>query len=127
MPFIKILTRLYKSLNEFDYYKQMKFNSERLVFLVDSKTKSINMKSLETASFDSKAATAFNACEIKSQKSLIQDQFYRVNSNFNLNSKFKTPNVKAHNLTKEDFYVFTFLSSIIQFYNHYLNKRYFNP
>ena len=61
------------------------------------------MKSFDLT--DSKTAPSFQACEIKTQKNLQSEQFYRINSNFNLNSKFKTPNVKAHSLTKEDFYV----------------------
>lgn len=35
----QILVKLFKALNEFDYFKQMKFNTERLVFLVDSSSK----------------------------------------------------------------------------------------
>lgn len=100
----QLLTKLYKSLNEFSYYKQMKFNAERLVFLVDSTTKNINMKLLDVSAPSDSKSNTFQSCEIKTQKSLLNDQFFRINSNFNLNSKFKTPNVKAYSLTKEDFY-----------------------
>ena len=34
-----ILSKIFKALNEFDYYKEMKFNQERLLFLVDTKSK----------------------------------------------------------------------------------------
>ncbi len=36
----KILNRLFKALNKFDYYSQVKFNAERLLFLVDKANKS---------------------------------------------------------------------------------------
>lgn len=35
----KLLVHVFKALNEFEYYKQMKFNSERLLFLVDTSSK----------------------------------------------------------------------------------------
>lgn len=59
------------------------------------------MKSFDYSLSDAK----FQSCDIKIQKNLFADQFFRLHSNFDLNSKFKTPNVKAYNLTKEDFYV----------------------
>lgn len=34
-----ILNKIFKSLSDFQYYKQMNFNSERLIWVVDSKTK----------------------------------------------------------------------------------------
>ncbi len=44
-------------------------------------------------------------CEITTQKNLLCDQFLKFNCNFDLNSTFRTPNVKSYNLLKEDFYV----------------------
>jgi len=95
----QVLTKLFNRLNEFAYYKQMKFNQERLLFLVDTKTKNINMKSLDLNS----TSSTFQQCEL-STKSLLSQEFFKLNSNLNLKTLFKTPNVKSHNLLKEDFY-----------------------
>jgi hypothetical protein len=61
------------------------------------------MKSFDYSS--TSANQTFHSCEIKTQNGLFKNEFFRINSNLELNSKFKTPNVKAHNLTKKDFYV----------------------
>jgi hypothetical protein len=102
----QILIKLFRELNKFEYYKQMKFNSERLIFLVNSTEKSINIKSLDVSQAQdaesTKRATPLMPCEIKSVTDLLSNQFFKVDSNFKLNSVFKTPNVKSHN--KEDFY-----------------------
>ena len=34
-----LLTQIYKALNGFDYYKQMNFNSDRLLFMIDTAKK----------------------------------------------------------------------------------------
>lgn len=69
---------------------------------------SINMKCLDVkaaiAGADS-GKTSLQSCEIKIQKNLLTNEFFRLDSNFNFNTKFKTPNIKSHNLLKEDFYV----------------------
>lgn len=102
---------MYKSLNKFEYYRKMRFNSERLVFLVDSSAKTINMKCLdmkgatETTGSEALKGVTFQPCEIKVQANLLDNEFYRIDSNFNFNTKFKTPNLKSHNLLKEHFYV----------------------
>ena len=44
-------------------------------------------------------------CEMKTQLNLLKNEFIKLNSNLNLNSVFKTPNVKSYNLLKEDFHV----------------------
>ena len=36
---LKMLLKLYTTLNDLDYYKKMSFNMDRLLFLVDSATK----------------------------------------------------------------------------------------
>lgn len=95
-----ILTKIFKSLNELDYYREMKFNQERLLFLVDTKNKSINMKCLDLNVNDNKN---YQSCEIKVEKNLIKSDFKKLTSNYELNSKFKIPNVKSHNLLKKDF------------------------
>lgn len=102
---------LYKSLNKFEYYKQMRFNSDRLVFLVDSSAKTINMKcidmkaAVEGSGAEAVKSATFQNCEIKVQANLLDSEFHRIDSNFNFNTKFNTPNIKSHNLLKEDFYV----------------------
>ena len=35
----QLVLRLFKTLTDLDYYKKMDFNSDRLLFLVDSQTK----------------------------------------------------------------------------------------
>ncbi len=35
----QILLQLFKTLNDLDYYEKMKFNKDRLLFLVDTTTK----------------------------------------------------------------------------------------
>ncbi|CAF0818045.1 unnamed protein product [Brachionus calyciflorus] len=96
----QILTKLFKALNEFDYYKEMKFNQERLLFLVDTKTKSINMKTLDLSIPDNKN---YQSCVIKVEKNLFETYFRHLNSNYEINSIFKTANAKSHNLLKKDF------------------------
>ena len=60
------------------------------------------MKSIDVLGSDS-SKTALLPCEITCQANLLNSQFFKICSNFKLNSVFKTPNVKSHN--KEDFYV----------------------
>ena len=57
------------------------------------------MKSLDLN--DSKAN--YQQCELTT-KQMINSDFFKLNSNLSLRSTFKTPNVKSHNLLKEDFY-----------------------
>ena len=52
---------------------------------------------------DSSGKVAFQQCELNTRANLINDEFFKLNSNFTLKSTFKTPNVKSHNLLKEDF------------------------
>lgn len=49
------------------------------------------------------AKSTFQQCEL-STKQLLSNEFFKLNSNVTLKSTFKTPNVKSHNLLKEDFY-----------------------
>lgn len=88
----------------------MRFNTDRLVFLVDSSSKTINMKCVDvkaaTEGGEAAKGATFQPCEIKVQVNLLENEFKRIDSNFNFNTKFKTPNIKSHNLLKEDFYVF---------------------
>lgn len=60
------------------------------------------MKAIEVLGTES-TKTPLLSCEISSQSNLLSSQFFKINSNYKLNSAFKTPNVKSHN--KEDFYV----------------------
>lgn len=55
--------------------------------------------------YDLNSTQSFQACEIKIQKFLLENEFFKLDSNFNLNSTFRTPNVKSHNLLKQDFLV----------------------
>ena len=59
------------------------------------------MKSLNVSA----AASSFQQCELKVIANLLKSNFVRVNSNLMLNSTFKTPNIKSHELLKDDFYV----------------------
>ena len=43
-------------------------------------------------------------CQIDIEAKLFDNEFYRLNSNLNLNSTFKSPNVKSYNLLKKDLY-----------------------
>ena len=68
------------------------------------------MKALDVAADSSSSSSTaskptFLACDIKSHAHLLRDRFYKLGSNFELNSTFKIPNVKSYDLLKEDFYV----------------------
>lgn len=97
-----LLTKIFKSLNEIDYYRQMTFNRERLLFLVDSQKKSINMKCLDVSLSDNKN---YQACEIKVIENLLKNQFVNLRTNFSLKSIFKILNVHSYNILREDFLV----------------------
>lgn len=96
----QVLLKIFRTLNDIDYYKKMSFNIDRLIFLVDSATKNINMKTLNY--MDTKAT--LQNCQIDIEAKLFDNEFYRLNSNLNLNSTFKSPNVKSYNLLKKDLY-----------------------
>lgn len=100
----QILYKLFKTLNTFDYYKQMKFNTQRLIFLVDKTNKNINIKALDIATEQQSTKPTYLECDLLQQKNLLSSQFLKFNCNFDLNSTFRTPNVKSYNLLKEDFY-----------------------
>lgn len=108
----QLLSQIFKALNNFDYYKQMDFNSDRLLFTIDTAKKSVNMRSMSlgdsTNIKSSKSATqgaaVFQQCELKVVSSLLKTNFVKINSNLTLNSTFKTPNIKSYDLLKEDFY-----------------------
>lgn len=97
-----LLTKIFKSLNEFDYYKEMKFNKDRLLFLVDTNKKFINMKSLDISVSDNKN---YQTCDLKLVKNLLKNEFTFLRTNFKLNSIFKILNVYSYNILKKDFLV----------------------
>lgn len=97
----QLITQVYKALNDFDYYRKMNYNKDRLLFTIDTTKKNINMKSLNVST----AVSSFQQCELKVVANLLKSNFVRVNSNLMLNSTFKTPNIKSHELLKDDFYV----------------------
>ena len=59
------------------------------------------MKALNV--LDTKAT--LQSCQIDPKLGLFDEEFFQLNTYLNLNSIFKTPNVKSYNLLKEDFYV----------------------
>lgn len=96
----QILLKLFKTINDLDYYQKMNFNKDRLLFLVNSSTKNINMKSLNY--MDTKAT--LQACQIDVKPNMFDQDFFQLNCNLNLDSTFKIPNVKSYNLLKNDLY-----------------------
>lgn len=59
------------------------------------------MKSLNY--MDTKAT--LQACQIDVNPNMFDQDFFQLNCNLNLDSTFKTPNVKSYNLLKNDLYV----------------------
>ncbi|RNA29695.1 odr-4 -like protein, partial [Brachionus plicatilis] len=95
-----LLSKIFKSLNDLEYYKEMKFNTDRLLFLVDTQKKTINMKSLDISVHDNKN---YQSCEIKVARNLLKNEFVNLSAKFNLNSIFKVLNVYSYNILKKDF------------------------
>ena len=43
-------------------------------------------------------------CALEVRKNLYEHEFFQLNSNLNLNSAFRTPNVRSYDLLEKDFY-----------------------
>jgi hypothetical protein len=97
----KLFHLIFDSLLKFEYYKKMKFTSNRrLLFVVERGGKSINMKSIDINDLKSSP----QQCDITIKKDLFKNEFYTLNSNLKMKTFFTTPNIKSHNLLKENFY-----------------------
>ena len=48
--------------------------------------------------------STLQSCALEVRKNLYDQEFFQLNSNLNLNSTFKTPNVRSYDLLEKDFY-----------------------